>query len=265
MHSKMSTVISRKMAIAAAARLARSPGSSTKLTRAYHEEGDLAARERLIEAYLPLVVSIARTYAHRGERLEDLVQVGSIGLIHAVDRFEPSRGVRLAAYAIPTIEGEIKRHLRDTCAPIRVPRRHQELNVRLRKERRRLSAKLQRDPTSAELAAATQLEERDLDEAARADSARTPLSLTESLSAQAAAEAFDQSDDRVLVSTGMRRLPRLEREALRCRYFDDLNQNETAQRLGISQTQASRLIASALARLRGQLDENRFVNALGSP
>jgi len=222
-------------------------------------------RERVIEQYLPLVMRLARQYANRGERLEDLVQVGSIGLINAVDRFEPARGASLAAFAIPTIEGEIKRYLRDTCAPIRVPRRHQESCVRLRKEWRQLSSKLQRDPTHAELAAATQLDERDLDEAVRADSARTPLSLTDSLPVQTGTEAFDRSDDRLLVSAGMRALPRLEREALRCRYFDDLTQNETAQRLGISQTQASRVIASGLARLRRHLEENRFVNALGSP
>lgn len=236
-----------------------------ELMRAYHEDRDLAARERLIETYLPLVVSIARAYVHRGERLEDLVQVGAIGLIKAVDRFEPERGVTLAAFAIPTIEGEVKRYLRDTCAPIRVPRRHQELSLRLRKERRRLRTKLQRDPTSAELAAATHLHERDVVEAARADSARRPLSLTDSPPEESESDAFDQSDDRLLVAAGMRALPRLEREALRCRYFNELTHGETARRLGVSQTQASRLVASALTRLRRQLDESRFVNALGSP
>ena len=114
-----------------AARLTRSRSSSAELLRAYREEGDLSARERLIEDYLPLVVSIARTLAHRGERLEDLVQVGSIGLIKAVDRFEPRREVEFAAFAIPNIVGEIKRHLRDRCNPIRIPRRYQEASARV--------------------------------------------------------------------------------------------------------------------------------------
>jgi RNA polymerase sigma-B factor len=264
MHREMLYSDQRQMAIVAAARLACPRGTSTELVRAYYGDGDLAARERLIEAYLPLVVSIARAYVNRGERLEDLVQVGAIGLIKAVDRFEPQRGVALATFAIPTIEGEVKRYLRDTCAPIRVPRRHQELSRRLRKEQRRLRTKLQRDPTSAELAAAAQLEERDVDEAARADSARTPLSLTDSLP-KGDADAFDQSDDRLVVAAGMRSLPHLEREALHCRYFDELTHRETARCLGVSQTQVSRLVASALTRLRRQLDESRFVNVLGSP
>jgi RNA polymerase sigma-B factor len=265
MHREMFYSEQLEMAIVAAARLACTHGTSMELMRAYHEDGDLAARERLIETYLPLVVSIARTYMHRGERLEDLVQVGAIGLIKAVDRFEPERGVTLAAFAIPTIEGEVKRYLRDSCAPIRVPRRHQELSVRLRKERRRLRTKLQRDPTPAELAAAAHLHERDVDEAARADSARTPLSLVDSLPEEHEADAFDQSDDRLLVAAELRTLPRLEREALECRYFNELTHGETARRLGVSQTQASRLVASALTRLHRQLDESRFVNALGSP
>jgi len=95
------------------------------LQRAYRRRGDLGARERLIEAYLPLARSLARRFAHRGERVEDLVQVGSIGLIKAVDRFDPERG-DLAAYAAPTIVGEIRRHLRDRSTLIRLPRRQHE-------------------------------------------------------------------------------------------------------------------------------------------
>ena len=95
-------------------------------------ELDLEARQRLIEQQLQLVESLARRYAHRGEQLEDLVQVGTIGLIKAVDRYEPARGVALTAFAVPNILGEMKRHLRDRCGPIRVPRRYQETSARLR-------------------------------------------------------------------------------------------------------------------------------------
>ncbi|MGZ8701786.1 MAG: sigma-70 family RNA polymerase sigma factor [Gaiellaceae bacterium] len=217
-------------------------------------ERDLEARERLIEQQLPLVESLARRYAHRGERLEDLVQVGTIGLIKAVDRYEPGRGVELTAFAVPNILGEIKRHLRDLCGPIRVPRRYQETSARMRTTRRQLTAHLQRNPTAAELAAAANLDEGELAEAMRAEQARTPLSLTDAAPAVSADEIFDASEDRLLISRGLRSLHHQERLVLRYRYFEDLSQEEIAARLGISQTQASRLIASGLAKLRADFE-----------
>jgi RNA polymerase sigma-B factor len=215
---------------------------------------DLESRERLIEEQLPLVKSLARRYAHRGEQLEDLVQVGTIGLINAVDRYEPTRGVELTAFAVPNILGEIKRHLRDRCGPIRVPRRYQETSARMRSTRRQLAANLQRNPTPAELGAAANLNEGELAEAMRAEQARTPLSLTDAGPAVSADEIFDSSDDRLLISRGLRSLHRQERLALRYRYFEDLSQEEIAARLGISQTQTSRLIASGLAKLRDDFE-----------
>jgi RNA polymerase sigma-B factor len=211
---------------------------------------ELEARERLIEQQLPLVESLARRYTHRGERLEDLVQVGTIGLIKAVDRYEPTRGVEFAAFAVPNILGEIKRHLRDRCGPIRVPRRYQEISARMRSTRRQLAANLHRNPTAAELAAAANLDEGELAEAMRAEQARVPLSLTDAAPAVSADEMFDASEDRLLISGGLRALHRHERQALRLRYFEDLTQDEIAARLGISQTQASRLIESGLVKLR---------------
>jgi RNA polymerase sigma-B factor len=215
---------------------------------------DLEAREQLIEQQLPLVESLARRYTHRGERLEDLVQVGTIGLIKAVDRYEPTRGVEFAAFAVPNILGEIKRHLRDRCGPIRVPRRYQEISARMRSTRRQLAANLHRNPTAAELAAAANLDEGELAEAMRAEQARVPLSLTEAAPAVSADEMFDASEDRLLISGGLRALHHHERQALRLRYFDDLTQDEIAARLGISQTQASRLIESGLVKLRADFE-----------
>jgi RNA polymerase sigma-B factor len=226
------------------------------LHRAYRAEGDLAARERLIEAYLPLVHALAHRFAHRGERVEDLVQVGSIGLIKAVDRFEPSRGVDLAAFAVPNIVGEIKRHLRDRSGLIRVPRRQQEANVRLGQTRRRLTRRLQRAPSHLELAAAAELNERELADASRAEQARSPLTLAEESPAVTAEDVFQASEDRVAVSSGLRTLHRSERLAVRYRYFGDMSQTEIAGQLGISQTQASRLLASGLDKLRTNLDGN---------
>ena len=209
---------------------------------------NLELRERLIEEQLPLVESLARRYVHRGEQLEDLVQVGTIGLIKAVDRYEPERGVELTAFAVPNILGEIKRHLRDRCGPIRVPRRYQETSARLRSTRRHLAVRLQRNPTPAELGAAANLDEGELAEAMRAEQARTPLSLADAGPAVSADEIFASSDDRLLS------LRRQERLALRYRYFEDLSQEEIAARLGVSQTQTSRLIASGLAKLRDDFE-----------
>jgi RNA polymerase sigma-B factor len=232
-----------------------SSAQAAELQRAYRSDGDLAARDRLIEAYLPLARSLAHRFADRGEQVEDLVQVGSIGLIKAVDRFEPARG-DLAAFAVATIVGEIRRHLRDKGALIRVPRRQQETTMRLGHARRRLTRRLQRAPTHLELVAAGEITTSELAEAARVSDARSPLALMDDARALSADDVFHASEDRVAVSTGMRALHRRERQALRCRYYDDMSQTEVAAALGISQTHASRLLASGLAKLRANLDGN---------
>src|SRR2546430_1146625 len=136
--------------------------------------------------------------------MEDLVQVGTIGLINAVDRYEPERGVALSAFAVPNILGEIKRHLRDRCGPIRVPRRYQETSARMRSTRWQLAARLQRNPTAAELAAAANLNEGELDEAIRAEQARTPLSLAEAGPSRSACGTFDTRRDRLFTSPCLR-------------------------------------------------------------
>ena len=205
------------MEFVSAARQQFTRGQLIDLQRAYHEDGDLEARERLIEAYLPLVRSLARSLANRGEGIEDLVQVGSIGLIKAVDRFEPDRGVDLAAFAVPNILGEMKRHLRDRCAVIRVPRRNQAASA---------------PPRVVQLA----------DDAAQL-------------------VAAEEVEDRVAVAIGLRRLHWRERQAVRYRFFADMSQLEIASRLGISQPQTSRLLASGLAKLRADLDANAEVFA----
>src|SRR5215210_8290671 len=129
---------------------------------AYHPAMDAGARSRLIEQHLPLVRSLARRFAHRGEPMDDLVQIGTIGLIGAVDRFERRRGCPLEAYAALSIVGEIKRHLRDHAAPLRVPRRLQEEGARVRRADRELAGRLGRTPTLAELAGACGLREEEV-------------------------------------------------------------------------------------------------------
>jgi RNA polymerase sigma-B factor len=225
-------------------------GEPPRAEAAEHER----ARARMIEAYLPLVRSLARRFTHRGEQLEDLVQVGAIGLIKAIDRFEPARGVDFAAYAAPTILGEIKRHLRDRAALIRVPRREQETSARVRASRGELTRRLQRDPTSAELAAAAKLDGPTLVAALRAEQAANPASFADAALTLDEDEPFRASEDRVAVSSCLRRLHPRERQALHYRYFDDLSQGEIAARLGVSQTHASRLLASGLAKMRTELE-----------
>src|SRR5258708_31202458 len=129
------------------------------LLRRYHEEGDLQAREKLIEQYMSLVRSLARRYSYRGEQLEDLVQIGAIGLIKAIDRFDIERGVELTTYATPNIIREIKRHFRAKGWAVRVPRGLQELNVQLSKLMEQLTVQLGRSPTIPELAKAAGAEE----------------------------------------------------------------------------------------------------------
>jgi RNA polymerase sigma-B factor len=219
---------------------------------------ELKQRERRIEEELPLVRALARRYANRGERYEDLVQVGTIGLIKAVDRFEPERGVPFAAFAVPTIVGEIKRHLRDRCGVVRIPRRSQELSTRVRSARRELVAGLCREPTSSELAAAAQVGDDDVAEATQAEHARTPLALAEVTGAARLDDEAAIVADRVLITGGLRALHPLERQAVSYRFFADLSQKEIADRLGVSQTHASRLIAAGLAKL------NVVVQAEGS-
>jgi RNA polymerase sigma-B factor len=230
------------------------------VVRAYQRTRDHALRERLVELYLPLVRSIARRYAHCGERLEDLVQVGCIGLIEAIDRFDCERGEDLAAFAIPTIHGEIRNHLRDRSAPVRVPRRVTELALALRPSREHLSHRLQRSPTTSELADEAGVGEADVVEAARSESARAPASLS---AAQADHRFLDLLrtrpadleliDDRLLLAVALRTLAARERRILHLRFYEDLSQAEIGREVGLSQIQVSRLIRASLERMRGAL------------
>src|SRR6266699_3706717 len=148
------------------------------LLRRYHQQGDLQAREQLIEQYMSLVRSLARRYNHRGEQLDDLVQIGAIGLIKAIDRFDLSRGVELTTYATPNIIGEIKRHFRDRGWSVRVPRGLQELNVQLSKLIEQLTVQLGRSPTIAELAKAAAVSDEEVLEALESGRAYSSLSLS---------------------------------------------------------------------------------------
>jgi len=231
------------------------------LLRRYHEEGDLQAREKLIEQYMSLVRSLARRYSYRGEQLEDLVQIGAIGLIKAIDRFDIDRGVELTTYATPNIIGEIKRHFRDKGWAVRVPRGLQELNVQLSRLMEQLTVQLGRSPTIPELAKAAGVEEEQVLEALESGRAYTSLSLSvggggddddldplESLGTEE--HQYEVSEDRAVLAPGFKVLDPRERMILQLRFFDGLTQSQIAQQVGISQMHVSRLIRRSLEKIR---------------
>ena len=251
------------------------PRESDKiLLRRYHEEGDLAAREQLIEQYLSLVRSLARRYSYRGEQLEDLVQIGCIGLIKAIDRFDLERGVELTTYATPNIIGEIKRHFRDKGWAVRVPRGLQELNVQLSKLIEEKTVELGRSPTIPELAKAAGVQEEEVLEALESGRAYTSLSLSaggsdedgelDPLESLGTIEhQYEVSEDRAVLAPGFRALDERERRILHLRFFDGLTQSQIAQQVGISQMHVSRLIRRALEKIRDEIATEEELRAAG--
>jgi RNA polymerase sigma-B factor len=232
----------------------REATETTRLLRAYRERRDIAARERLIEMYLPLVESLAQRYVGRGEDREDLVQVGSIGLINAIDRFDPQRGDELAAYAVPNIEGEIRRHLRDRATTIKLPRAVEELRAPLARARVELTARHGREPSAAELARELGVTEAQVSRALEAREAASPLALgADGLEVGAPGE-LEAAEDRVLLSGAFRGLSEDERRVLYLRFVRDLGPESAAAELGISQRQLSRRTAAALAKVRVELE-----------
>ncbi|MDQ3778499.1 MAG: SigB/SigF/SigG family RNA polymerase sigma factor [Actinomycetota bacterium] len=235
------------------------------LLRRYHEEGDLAAREQLIERYMSLVRSLARRYSYRGEQLEDLVQIGAIGLIKAIDRFDVNRGVELTTYATPNIIGEIKRHFRDKGWSVRVPRGLQELNVQVSKLIEQLTVQLGRSPTIAELAEAAGVEEEAVLEALESGRAYTSVSLStgggsdedgeldplESLGTEE--HEYEVSEDRAVLAPGFKVLDERERRILHLRFFRGMTQSQIAAQVGISQMHVSRLIRRSLEKIREEI------------
>jgi RNA polymerase sigma-B factor len=234
-----------------------------ELLRRYHEEGDTAARQALISRHLPLVRSLARRYAGRGEALEDIEQVGAIGLIKAIDRFELSREVSLATYATPNVVGEIKRHFRDKGWAIRVPRALQELNATMSGTIERLTVKLSRSPSIPEIAAELETTPEQVLEALEVGSAYSTVSLS---SPPAGAEEldpmetigeedteFERTENRASLAPALAKLPQRERDILRMRFEEGLPQTQIAQRVGLSQMHVSRLIRKSLAEMREEL------------
>ncbi len=239
--------------------------SDKVLLRRYHVDGDLHAREQLIEQYMSLVRSLARRYSYRGEQLEDLVQIGAIGLIKAIDRFDIERGVELTTYATPNIIGEIKRHFRDKGWSVRVPRGLQELNVKLTRLVEQLTVQLGHSPTIAELARAAGAQEEEVLEALESGRAYSSLSLSTGGGSEDGEELdplesigseeheYEVSEDRAVLAPGFRVLDERERLILHLRFFRGLTQSQIAAQVGISQMHVSRLIRRSLDKIREEI------------
>jgi RNA polymerase sigma-B factor len=235
------------------------------LLLAYHRDGDRDARDRALVELMPLVRALASRYAGRGEPLEDLVQVGALGLIKAVDRFDVDRGVEFSSYAVPTIVGEIRRHFRDKAWAMHVPRRLKELSVRLSRVLDQLTTELGRSPTIAELAEATQVEEEDVIDALDSANAYSTRSLhapfedgdDSSLADKLGTDetGYAEVEDGSLVAAGLDALDERERRIVELRFFEEMTQSQIAAEVGISQMHVSRLLRSALATMRGRIEE----------
>ena len=188
--------------------------ASGELLAAWCERRDVEARRLLIEQHLPLVRVLAARFVRRGEQLDDLVQIGAVGLIKAVDRFDQSRGTSLLAYAVPTVLGEIRRHLRDGAQPVRVPR----------------------------------------DRAGQTPVRSVPLDVEAEAARDTAAERrLELGEERILIARGLRKLARRERRIVSLRYFGGLSQRRIAAELGLSQVHVSRLLNQSLGKLRAEI------------
>lgn len=234
----------------------KTPVTEDQLIRMWHHDGDRQAREQLAERMLPLVRKIAAGYRGRGVDLEDLVQVGAIGLLKAIDRFDPDRGVRLSTYAFPNISGEIKRHFRDHGWAVRMPRELQELAIQATREADSLQGRLGRTPSTEEVAASLNISPGKVSEAMAGSRAYTafPMDGVEPDHAlgwnrRSPGDSFELADVRLTVLRSARGLAERERRIIYLRFFEDQTQDEIAGRVGISQMHVSRLLRLSLDRL----------------
>ena len=232
-----------------------------ELFERYLAEGDIEARQRLIERFLPLARKLVRNFERPGESSDDLMQVASLGLVKAVDRFELERGTAFSSFAVPTIVGELKRYLRDAAWDVHVPRAMQERALRVNQVLAELSRSLGRSPTTAEIAGATGLSNEDVLEAMEAGMAYDSVSLESPSSDEPDAvpyseriaveeDGYELAEYTATLAPRLRALPARDRLVLRLRFEEDLTQSEIAERIGVSQMHVSRLIRASLERLR---------------
>jgi RNA polymerase sigma-B factor len=241
--------------------------STDELFQRWHDDGDRQARDELIERYLPLARKLAQRYSGSREPYDDLVQVASLGLVKAVERFDPSRGFRFSSFAVPTILGELKRHFRDTSWAVHVDRAAQERSQRISDGRRELQSKLGRSPTVTDLAEHLQCSEEEVLDGLQVAGAYDTVSLdapraSADEEAERRLDALGDEDERfgrieagATVFAAAQHLPERDRRILYLRFGEDLTQAEIAERVGISQMQVSRLLRRAVRRLQEMTSE----------
>lgn len=237
-----------------------------ELFRRYKEDGDMEAREQLVMSHLNLVRFLANKFKNRGEPLDDLVQVGYLGLLKAIDRFDPDRGLEFTTYATPTILGEIKRHFRDKGWSVRIPRRLQELSAKVNQATDTLTIQFQRSPTIQEIADYLDASVDEVLEAMESSSAYSsvPLESTGSSENDDAPSVIDRygsednelafTDDRLVIEEALKGFSPREREVIELRFLKGMTQIEIAEQLGISQVQVSRLLRRTLKKIQDKID-----------
>jgi RNA polymerase sigma-B factor len=242
--------------------LARDAVRELRLFRRYGRFGDLAARDELFRRFLPLARSLASRYRQPGEPLDDLLQVAGIGLLKAIDRYDPERGVKFTSYAAPSIAGELKRHFRDRGWSIQVHRSDQERALAVTACGERLSSRLGRSPSPREIAAESELSLEEVLHALEVATSTRPLSLDaplrdddgdcESVGDAVGVEegGFDLVECRAVASRVLQLLSERERQVLYLRFVEDLKQWEIGERIGVSQMHVSRILRRALERAR---------------
>jgi RNA polymerase sigma-B factor len=234
-----------------------------ELWRRLSSERDPVAREQLVNAYMPLAKRMARRYAGVSEPYDDLLQVASLGLLNAIDRFDPSRGIPFVGFAKPTILGELKRYFRDRVWTVRVPRSIHDLMGRVEKATEALELELHRPPSIGELAEELGVESAEVLEAMEANHKRRPLSLDaprvgsdegDSVPEWSGVpeQGYELIEDRMMLENVLPRLGKREREILKLRFVDELPQSRIAELLGCSQMQVSRLLRRTLEQLRDE-------------
>jgi RNA polymerase sigma-B factor len=240
------------------------PRADRALFRRYAATGDSAAREELVHRFMPLAAQLARRYAGSREPLDDLIQVASLGLLKAIDRFDIDRGNAFSSFAVPTILGELKRHFRDVGWAVHVPRALQELTLRARSAVDELSGELGRSPTALEVADALDEPVECVIEAIDSATAHHAVSLDAPPRASAGDDrdaawhervgveddGYDRAEWRGTLARGVRALPARDRQILALRFEQELTQAEIAELIGVSQMHVSRLLRRALDRLR---------------
>ena len=240
--------------------------SENRLWKRFEETRDPADREELVRRYLPFAKSLALRYRGASESFDDLLQVASLGLVNAIDRFDPSRGTPFTAFASPTILGDLKRHFRDRVWTVRVPRGLHDRMAAVDKAITELTVKLQRSPSVPEIAAKLEIDPADVLEVLEANHNRRPLSLDRPAGADddeaPASEwvgdedaGFELIEDKLALEGVLPQLDERERLVLQLRFVEDMTQSQIAERIGNSQMHVSRILRRTLERIRAEVAE----------